>query len=222
LVEILVVLVIVGILSALAIPKFFTSMGESQLDADANRLMLDLQWAKTEAPKESTGPNRTGARLYVILDTARRSWTIYRDNGNNTFDGAPTDTVIRIDSLAKTTRFGFLSAFPVPAATGLPLGTGVSVAANGFGASDPGNDDCVDGQAFPASTANSWQYVATGGGKIVACGGTIGAMSGGAIYLTSSRSNARAYAIVYNKLTPDLSSYALRKYLWTSAGWTKQ
>src|ERR1035437_860457 len=136
LIELMVVLAIVGILSALAIPKFLTSMGESQLDADANRLMLDLQWAKSAGPKLSSGPNRAGTLLFVILDATHKSWTIYKDNGDNTFNAA-TDAMVKRDSLAGTSRFGFSSDFPTPSAVDLPVGASAAVAPGGFGDVDP-------------------------------------------------------------------------------------
>jgi type II secretion system protein H len=224
LVEMLVVLVVVGLLAAIATPRFLTSMGESQLDADANRLMLDLQWAKTEAPKLSSGPTRTGTRLFVVLDTIHKSWTIYKDNGDSTFDTA-TDTMVKRDSLAGTSRFGFAPGFTVPSVVGLPLGAAVAVAPGGFGAVDPANkEDCLDGRIYPAPTKGvpTWAYTATGGGKIVVCGGTVGDMSGGALYITSTRSKSKAYAILFNPYTTGFSSYALRKYVWNSTGWTVQ
>lgn len=222
--EILVVLVIVGVLAALAAPGFLTSMGENQLDADANRLMLDLQWAKNASPKLSSGPNRTGTRLFVIFDTAHKSWTIYKDNGDATFDAA-TDIVLKRDSLSGTSRFGFASGFSPPSAAGLPFDASTTVAAGGFGAVDPGAvEDCQDGAPFPAPTMSvpTWAFAATGGGKIVVCGGTVGTMSAGALYITSKRSSDKAYAIVFNPFTTGASSYSLRRYAWNSAGWTKQ
>lgn len=220
--EVLIVVVIVGLLSALVAPKFTTSMAESQLEADCNRLASDLQWAKTQAPNQSTGMNRSGIRIYVLFDTLHRSWTIYRDNGDSTFN-ASQDSVIKRDSLALTSRFGFGSSFSRPSVSA-PLGTG-SAPQSGFGQASAVSDNCIDGKIYPAPSpaANTWAYSGGGSiaGKIVVCGGAIGAMSNGALYLTTSRSNNKAYAIVYNSLTSGVSSYSLRRFFWNGSAWSR-
>jgi len=223
LMEVIVVVVLIGILSGLVAPKLTTSMGESQLDADCNRLFSDLQWAKTQAPSQSVGMTRSGTRIYVVFDTLHNSWTIYRDNGDSTF-GAAQDTVIKRDSLAGTSRFGFKSGFALPAITA-PLGTGTA-SQTGFGQASPLGDDCVDGKIYPAPVpaANTWAYTGGGdvAGKIVVCGGATGDMSNGTLYITSNRSKNKAHAIVYNSLTSGSSSHALRRYAWDGTSWVRR
>lgn len=221
--EILSVVVIIGLLSALAIPKITTSMGESQLEADSNRLFTDLLWAKTQAPSQSSGMTRSGTRIFVVFDTLHRSWSIYRDNGDSTFNSTQDGPPIKIDSLSSTSRFGFQSTFARPAIAA-PLGTGTAPQ-TGFGQASTVNDDCVDGKIYPAPvpTANTWAYTGTGAvaGKIVVCGGATGDMSNGALYITSKRSTTKAYAIVFNSLTNGAASYSLRRYFWNGSVWSK-
>lgn len=221
--EVIIVVVLIGLLSALVVPKLTTSMGESQLDADCNRLFSDLQWAKTQAPSQSSGMNRSGTRVYVLFDTLHRSWTIYRDNGDSTFN-ATQDTVVKRDSLAGTSRFGFSSSFTKPAILA-PLGTGTAPQ-TGFGQASTVADDCLDGKIYPAPVpvANTWAFAGTGNvaGKIVVCGGTTGDMSNGTLYITSTRSGAKAYAIVYNSLTSGAASHSLRRYAWNSTAWSRR
>jgi len=223
LMEVIVVVVLIGILSGLVAPKLTTSMGESQLDADCNRLFSDLQWAKTQAPSQSTSMNRSGTRIYVIFDTLHKSWTIYRDNGDSTFD-ASQDTVIKRDSLAGTSRFGFKSGFTPPAISA-PLGTGTAPQ-TGFGQASVLGDDCMDGKIYPAPAPapGTWAYTASGNvaGKITVCGGATGDMSNGTVYISSVRSKNKAYAIVYNSLTSGASSHALRRYLWDGKNWGRR
>ncbi|MBK9576384.1 MAG: prepilin-type N-terminal cleavage/methylation domain-containing protein [Fibrobacterota bacterium] len=221
--ELIVVVVLIGLLSALVVPRLTTSMGESQLDADCNRLFSDLQWAKTQAPSQSTGMNRSGTRIYVLFDTLHRSWTIYRDNGDSTFD-ASQDTAIKRDSLAGTSRFGFDASFALPSIAA-PLGTGTAPQ-TGFGQASTALDDCLDGKIYPApvAAANSWAFAGSGntGGKIVVCGGATGDMSNGVLFITSKRSGKKAYAIVYNSLSTGTSSHALRRYAWDGTSWSRR
>jgi prepilin-type N-terminal cleavage/methylation domain-containing protein len=221
--EVVIVVVIVGLLSALAVPKFTTSMGESQLEADSNRLFTDLQWAKTQAPSQSSDINRSGTRMFVVFDTARKSWSIYLDkNGDSTFT-ANQDSLVKRDSFAGTTRFGFASNFTRPSVSA-PLGSGTAPQ-TGFGQASTVADNCLDGKIYPAPTpaANTWAWSGGGNlaGKITVCGGATGAMSNGVLYLTSTRSKTKAYAIVYNSLTNGAASLGLRRYLWNGTAWSK-
>lgn len=222
LVEILVVLVVLGILSAVAVPQFLRSMAESQLDADCNRLFADLQWARTQATSQSVAMNRSGTRIFMAFDTATGSWIMQKDDGDSTFEAA-ADPVLRRDRLSGTSRFGFASGFsPPPIAA--PLGTG-NAPTSGFGASNGSPDDCLDGQVFPAPVGqpNTWAYSGAGtiAGRITFCGGPAGKMSNGALYITTSRSTSRAYAIVFNSLTSGSASLSLRRYLWDGTAWSK-
>lgn len=221
--EIIVVVVLIGMLSAMLAPKLTTSMGESQLDADCNRLFSDLQWAKAQAPNQSSGMNRSGTRIFVVFDTLHRSWTIYRDNGDSTFSSTQ-DTVIKRDSLAGTSRFGFHSSFTRPAIAA-PLGTGTAPQ-GGFGQATTVADDCIDGKIYPAPSpaASTWSYTASGGiaGKITVCGGATGDMSNGTLYITSTRSKTKAFAILYNSLAPGNASHSLRRYAWSGTNWSRR
>jgi prepilin-type N-terminal cleavage/methylation domain-containing protein len=222
--ELIIVVVIIGILAGVSIPRFWKSMGESQLEADSNRLLLDLQWAKTQVPTQSTASNRSGTRIFVAFDTTQGSWTIYKDNGDFAFDPSQ-DTVIKVDALAASSRFGFKSTFAMPAIVP-PLGTGTAPQ-SGFGKATTVADDCMDAQPFPVPAASrlavGWSYAGGGNiaGRIVICGGSVGEMSNGTVYLTSIRSDKKAYAVVFNSLASAGASYSLRRYFWDGSTWSK-
>lgn len=111
--EVVVVVGLIGLLTLMVAPSIRTAMAESQLEADQNRLYLDLQWAKTLAPSQSKGANRTGTRMFVVFDTTRSLWEIYQDNGDSTYN-AGSDLLLKRDSLSRTSRFGFPSGFSLP------------------------------------------------------------------------------------------------------------
>jgi hypothetical protein len=98
---------------------------------------------------------------------------------------------------------------------------GPSTSATGFGAISGSStaDDCVDGQAYPYAAGGpaTWAWAGKKG-KIVGCGGATADLSQGTVYLSSSRSKTKAYAIVFNHSTSGQESFALRRYKWTSGG----
>lgn len=194
--ELMTVVVIIGILAALAVPKYRTLTSESQLDGDANALFFDVEWAKLTA-------NRTGARHYVVIDTTARAWKIYKEKSGDNIYGN-TDSLIKTDTLGTTVRFGHASIPGIPAPSFSPDSTG-SVPADGLAQGYSG-DNCVDGSA--ASGDASWKSV------IAFCGGVVADAESGALYLTTTRSEKRVYALTFNPK----HSLAIERYRWFGSG----
>lgn len=100
LLEAVVVMTIVGILAAIAIPSFRYVTNANRIAAEANGLLGDMQYARAEAVKE-------GQTVTVCVSTDQAScsanntnwqngWIVFSDvNGNQTVDKG-TDTVLRV------------------------------------------------------------------------------------------------------------------------------
>lgn len=200
LVEMLTVIVILGVLAALAVPRYQTTVGESQLDGDANVLFLSFEWAKLNA-------NRTGARHYIVIDTAARTWKVYKEkDGNGTYGVG--DSLAKVDSLGVTVRFGHASIPGIPTPSFSPDSAGV-VPTSGLAVGFAG-DDCIDGSTGTGQA--SWSPV------IALCGGVIADAESGALFLSTTRSTKRAYAITFNPR----HSLAMERYRWYgSGGWER-
>jgi len=208
------VILVVGILSAMAIPSFLRSQGESQLDGSSGKLAGAIQWARMQATK-------SGMRAYVVMDSTSGRWSIWLDRNGNLALDTTSDSLLSRDSLGVSVRFGMSFTPPTPLSV-----MGPSTPATGFGAISSSStvDDCVDGQAFPYLSGGPATWAWSGKkGKIVACGGATADLSQGALYLSSTRSTSKAYAIVFNHSTSGQESFSLRRYKWTSGGaWTRQ
>ncbi len=210
--EVLVVLVIVGILARLAIPSFLRSQGESRLDGDASKLAEDIQWTRLLATK-------SGKRSFLFLQGATRKWSIWLDKDSSlTFDSAK-DSLIKRDSLGVSVQFGFGFTAPTVSA---PLGT--AVPSSGFGSVQSGNvDDCLPGSTYPASTLGTSTWASgSSDGLIVGCGGSIADLRNGVLYLTSTRSTSKGFAITFNSVTSGYESFSVRKYKWAGGTWSLQ
>jgi type II secretory pathway pseudopilin PulG len=209
-VEVLSVVVIVGILSALAVPRFLANSGKSQLDADANRLFLDLQWARTFSSK-------TQRRVYVAFDATARSWSVYKECSSplNATLETSADCLVQRDSLGTSVRFGFghdFASVPSTAPPGTAGLTSTSVPQGGFAAGASG-DDCVEGAS---SGTGTWA------GTIVVCGGRgVSDIETGALYLSSTRTSAFAQAILYNDQGSS-GSLQLQRWQWSGSGWERR
>lgn len=211
--ELLIVLVIVGILVGMAVPRFGRSQSESRLDGAASVLSADVQWTRLLATK-------SGKRSFLFLEGNARRWSLWLDkDASLTFD-ATKDSLIKRDSLPVTIRFGFGFAAPAPLAV-----MGTSVPASGFGSVQGGMvEDCLSGEVHPAAIpgASTWASGSTDG-LIVGCGGSVADIGNGVLYLTSTKSDSKAYAIVFNHVTSGSESFTVRRYKWTKGGaWTLQ
>lgn len=72
--EVMVVVAIIGILAALAIPSYQDMMERNRLKQAGEALKSDLQWMRTETIKRS-------CNLNASFDTAVWNYTIFRTNG---------------------------------------------------------------------------------------------------------------------------------------------
>jgi len=189
----MVVVVIIGILSALAVPKFIAITGENQLDGDANALFQDLQWARTAAIK--TGHVfQVDFSTVTVNGTDRLKWQIWE------IDAAASG--------GKTSRKEYTTGVSV--VKGLPTGLSTPSISqtSGFAALNQGFQPGPTTEAAgtcrtTASTAPTWSD------GLTICGGIIGDAETGAVYLYSTRSKSRAHGFVFNR-TKSLTFKQLR------------
>lgn len=208
LLELMVVVVLIGILALLSMPKLQGFLSLQRLNADSNRLFLDIQLARTLAAKSSI-------RHYLVF--SGRTWSLYQEASsprNLTFDGIATERRIRTDSLSPGIQFG-TSGFPSPPSTGPGATTGLSSVAVPPGGFAPGaaSDNCIDGAASGTGTWN---------GLIAFCGGRgVPDMETGAVYLSSTASTARIEAILYNDVNA-LGGLQIQHWTWEGATWNRK
>lgn len=208
LVEVLVVLVIVGILVGLAVPRFGRSQAEARLDGAASKLTADVQWTRLLATK-------SGKRSFLFLEGNARRWSLWLDKDANLAFDATQDSLIKRDELPITIRFGFGFAAPTPSAV-----MGTAVPASGFGSVQSGSvEDCLSGVVYPAASpgTSTWASGSTDG-LIVGCGGSVADIGNGVLYLTTTKSDNKAYAIVFNHVTSGSEAFTVRRYKWTKGG----
>jgi hypothetical protein len=174
----MVVVVIIGILSAIAVPRFLAVSGQSQLDGDANTLFLDLQWAKAAVVRTGK-PCLIAFKDSLVDGQTRTAWAVV--------DSA-TRGVMKSGLTGVSVRIGLPAGVAAPA---LPLFGGLPAGAAGFrgGLDTTGQQWCKNGTGANESWSDSAKV----------CGGATGNMETGAVYLYSTRSDAEAYAIVYNR-----------------------
>lgn len=183
-VEILVAIVLVGVLSALAVPRFNRYSGENQLDGDAQALYQEILWMRTQALH--TGDKHVMTfRDTTVEGTKRLGWTITR------VPATGTSKPVRRGNAGITVQLGLPSGLSVPGtATSSIFGNGLgTTVTGGLGSGVTAAVTCKETTA----TSESWI------GGIVACGGATSDMETGVLYLSSSRSTKRAYAVAFNR-----------------------
>ena len=199
-VEVLVVVVVIGILSAVAIPRFLASQGLKELEATGVTLYQDLEWARLQAVT-------TQKRHYVVFDSTARKWSVYRENGGNLSYDAGGDTLVRSHSMGVGVVFGFGSNFPsLPASLSATNGfSSTAVARSGRGAGVATTDDCLEGAT---SGSGSWSSTAT-----ICVSRGVRDIETGVVYLSSKRSGSMAVAVLYNDkgTSPSLQ---LQRWIW--------
>jgi type IV fimbrial biogenesis protein FimT len=96
-IEMVVVMVIVGILTAIAVPSFKYVTNSNRLSGQLNGLLGDMQFARSESVKEGlfvtvcASANQTQCSASSNWSTG---WIVFADtNGNKTVDGA--DNILR-------------------------------------------------------------------------------------------------------------------------------
>lgn len=201
-VEILVVVVILGIMSAVAIPKFLTSQALGELDSDMVRLGQVMELGRRKAWL-------TGYMHYLVLDLTTNSWTLYRESGANTTFNAGTDIPVLTDSLSKRSRFG--SSFTI----------GTNISTSTYSAPTSGFTDAAPSATGPARGSNAETCLDGTGTQanwaiVSFCRGGTSPIESGALYISSNRTSSRAYALVYN---PSISLHLLR-FAWNGSAWS--
>lgn len=213
-VEIMVVVILVGLMSVVAVSQFRATSGLSQLDVASNSVQLAFKTARQKAIS-------SGVMHFVVLDTANRRFRINRDGSNRDMLSNSSDSALFLDSLGTAVRFGFGSNWstlpsPAPGLTGFASST---VPRGGLGVGLPadstsGSSECAQGGGHNA--AGSWSDQV-----IDFCPGVVGDIETGVLYLSTTRSTARAYAVVFNDKGAD-GSLQVRRYQWSGGSWTLQ
>lgn len=109
LVELLVVMVIVVILMAIGAPSYRYVTTANRVSTEANTLLGDLQYARSEAVREGQPVtvciSKTGTSCDAASTSWQEGWIVFSDlNGNQTVDtGTPSDTVLRVRNAFSST-----------------------------------------------------------------------------------------------------------------------
>ena len=208
-IEMMVVLVIIGLMSGLAVPRFLRADAEAKLEGDAQKLLLDFRMAKQAAAK-------TNLRHWIVITPPRRIdvWRAKRDTVYK-FDTANAEHVF-YDSLNVKVRFGFSSGFPYPSFGPAGFLNDPAAAKNfsglGIANASASQEDCVDGLApgvYGSAGSVGWHTPGTAPYVIQVCGGSIADMATGIAYLSTSGSDNRLFAIGYSN-----ASVQLRLWRW--------
>lgn len=209
-VEIMVVIVIIGILSAIAVPRFISTTGLSQLDADFNKVNGILKLARNKA-------RAAGTMHFVVFSASERTVSLYKDDGSNKYD--TPDIRLQIDTLGPSVRFGLRSGFSSAPTTG-PAGTtgfsSTAIPASGLGdgyAVVAGGTECGGSPDF-GNAAGSWSSVVNFCPDQV-----IGDVETGVVYLSTTRSDAKIYAILYNDQGTS-GRFQFQSWVWQGGSWS--
>lgn len=197
--EVLTVIAIVGIISAMAVPRFLRFTATSRLETAAQITGKDVEWTKLAATKSGmkhylrfvSGPDSSGYEIFMENS----------DPTNNRF--GDDDSLLKRVALDPTVKFGVASSIPV--APGSPTS---DLPADGLGLGFP-NESCRDDSLV--SGQGDWSRI------VAFCGGSTADMEAGVAYLTSKNYPDLVEAIVYD----DQSSFRLSRYSWRGS-WTER
>lgn len=209
-IELMVVLVIVGLLSGMAVPKFLRADAEAKLEGDAQMMLLNFRTAKQAA-------NKTNLRHWIRLSPPRKieMWRARFDT-IHTFTTDTAKTVrLFVDSLNVKSKFGVVTDLSsAPAVPGYEA-PGTTQAYDGLGRSSSVDEDCLDGFPYADTTSqknNGWAgSKATPPYLITACGSSIADMTEGIAYLSSTGSDDKMYAIAYDRARVQLRLFRYSK-----------
>lgn len=209
-VELLVVVVIIGLLSGMAVPKFLRADAEAKLEGDAQMMLLNFRLAKQAA-------NKTNLRHWIRL-TPPGKIEVWRARFDTIYTFT-TDTAktmrLFVDSLNVKSKFGVATNLKsAPAVPGYDVPSATS-AYDGLGSSDSTYEDCVDGFPYADTTRQKsfgWKGAAMKSPYLItACGSSIADMTEGIAYLTSSGSDDKMYAIAYDRARVQLRLFRYSK-----------
>lgn len=208
-VELLVVVVIIGLLSGLAVPKFLRADAEAKLEGDAQKVLLNFRIAKQAASK-------TNLRHWIVIDPPRRISLWRARNDSVLAFSTDTNKVVRVlrDSLDYKSQFGVVSA--LTSAKSVPGFDAPAIAAtyHGLASSDSTWEDCKDGVVYSDTTkvaSFGWKGKMSAPWVITACGSSIADMTEGIAYLTSTGSDDKMYAIAYDRQSVQLRYFRYAK-----------
>lgn len=207
-VEVLIVVVLVGILSAIAVPKFLASQGIRQVEAEGQTLFHDIEWARLQTVS-------TQKRHYVAFDSSGRSWRIYRENDGNLVFSSTGDVLVKSHTLEPAVVYGFGSNFTsLPGSLSATTGfASTSVPRSGLAVGFATSDDCLDGAN---SGSGTWSAA------LAACVSRgVPDLETGAVYLSTTRSRNTSFAVVYNDQGAS-ASLQLQRWLWSGGAWSRK
>lgn len=101
LMELMVVVAIIGIAAAVAIPTLMSELPKFRVNGAVRNLASDMQWAKMKAVAENND-------FIIIFNSGDNSYTIYDDNDSDG-DVTPTDAAdiaVKTNTLADGIKFG--------------------------------------------------------------------------------------------------------------------
>ena len=113
LVELVIVMVIIGVVGAIALPRFSQATARQQLDAAAERLVSDLELAKTRARASSQ-------TVTVAFNRSAESYTISGGGGDAftvELDESPYNALIGTASFGGSTTLTF-NGYGIPSSSG--------------------------------------------------------------------------------------------------------
>lgn len=200
LMEVLVVVVVIGLLSAIVTPRFLASQGMRDLEVSGTTLQQDLEWARLQTVS-------TQQRHYLVLDSAGRNWKVYRETGGNLTCNVGSDLLVRTQALETSVNFGFGANFSsLPGSLAATNGfASTTVPRSGFGTGVATTDDCLEG-----ATTGSGSWSST----ITACvsRGVLD-IETGVVYLSSKRTSAMAFGILFND-KGTAPSLQIQRWVW--------
>ena len=134
LVETLVVVSILGILAAIAVPSFQSTIETNRRQTSANQLFEDLAFARSEAIKRGVRvvvcPHTTGAQCNATNDWSS-GWMVYVD-ANNDGESQGTETTLRVhEALSLPAGWAAIDNNSVKYISFSPLGS-IQVPGGGF------------------------------------------------------------------------------------------
>lgn len=139
--ELVVVIAIIGITLAIAIPSFLTYRPTMRLKGAARDISTTLQWARMKAVSENN-------RMEIQFSPVNNSYTVYDDNDSDG-DVDPVDTA---DTAIRT------STLP----DGISYGIGTTVTRQAGNNTAPAHTDCLTFNTDSCSTDDSTSFSSNG------------------------------------------------------------
>lgn len=206
--EIMVVLVIVGVMSAIAVPTFRRWQAEGHLEATAQKLLADLRLVKANS-------HRSGIRHFLLVSpgAGKVTWAVVQGKrGESGLRSAPPygDTLLRDSGQVMADTLSLLPSVGAPVARLDSAGNNCRY--------DISNSDTT-AVTVPGSWARTTKIPAPV--LVTGCGKPEADIQAGILYLKSPASDNVQYAIAYvdwgasNSIQP-------RLWRWRSGSWEER